>query len=166
MNMPMRSGSRQQGVVVLEFTLAVLVFVFVLIGFVLISRMLLAWMGAQEATRLAARSASMCSIHPQQEQKIRTDMGYLLIESGLVHPDWEQWLSFTYSPSGCDSSTCQLVQVRMSGVMVEMDLFGIAQNFELPANAVTVTREAMTYQLAPSGVIGVGSNNLSCAVVN
>ena len=74
---------RQQGTVLIEFTLSFLIFWIVFIGILEFGRTLLVWNTAAEATRIAARMASICTSESDiQKTAIANKVVYLLKITG------------------------------------------------------------------------------------
>jgi hypothetical protein len=155
------AGSRQRGVVVLEFALTFVVFWLVFIGVVEFARTVLTWNAAQEVTRMAARYASICDKNLSQQALIMGRLRYLIMATGQVDVgDRLDWLQFDYLPTGCSDASCQHVQVRLNDVRLSLMLSGFPgfpAEVPLPPNQITVMRETMRNYVATS----TSSSNLN-----
>jgi len=150
---------RQRGAVLVEFTLAFVVFWVVMIGVVDFARTVLTWNAAQEVTRLAARYASICDSDDGQQSTIRNHLELLLMTTGNADiGDRSDWLVFEYLPDGCNTApsangSCQQVRVRLNDVRVSLllaTLPGFPADVPVPDNSVTVMRETMRKKLSNS----------------
>lgn len=163
-----RKNDRQSGVVILEFTISFLVFFMMLVGFVVLSRGLLTWLSAQEATRMAARTVSLCDLGSDAEGKVLIDLKYMLTGPGEVNVDAGAWLEFKYFPESCTASTCEHLQVKLKtdNIVWQMNwppVLGGPSALRIPENPVTVLREAMSTNLAPA--FPLSSRNKVCVLV-
>jgi Flp pilus assembly protein TadG len=158
---------RQQGTVLIEFTLCFLIFWMVFIGILEFGRTLLVWNTAAEATRIAARMASICTSESViQKTAIANKVVYLLKITGQATytapsttvkndlTDQPDWLNLTYLPTGCSDNTCEFVQASLTGVNLELSFPGWTLDLALPANRTTVLRESMSVKF-PSGLNNV-----------
>jgi uncharacterized protein (UPF0333 family) len=161
--------NRQRGAVLIEFALSFLVFWIVFIGIVEFGRAMLAWNAAAEATRLAARVASICTsanksavtnkslnllqltgqVHYVYEadengdginEQIKIDMSHDI----RVYDSATNWLQLDYFPVGCTNSNCEQVQASLSNLHIILRLPGWNLDIPLPANRTTILREGMS----------------------
>lgn len=142
----------QKGVVILEFTLCFVIFWVVFMGVIEFSRTLISWNAAQEATRMAARMASICNKNAVQSFQINSKLSYLLQAAGQVDlSERLDWLQLEYFPAGCAVGTCEQVQARLNDVRLQLMFSGFAGfpvEIVLPENRTTVMRESMQNYLA------------------
>jgi hypothetical protein len=165
-------AKRQRGTVLIEFTLSFLLFWLIFFAIVEFGRTMLAWNAAGEATRLAARYASICTSESViQKTSIANKVVYLLqltgqayyadpnapgVESDLTaQPDW---LKLEYFPAGCTDSNCEQVRASLSGVNLKLQFAWVTLDWALPANPVTVLREGMSRK----NVFPPSNNNTYC----
>src|SRR5262245_30080201 len=107
----------QQGATLVEFALAITVFITLLLAIMDFGRILYIWNAAAEATRWGARIGVVCDqLSPDQ---IRSKMKLILPEltNANITINW-------YNPEGtvnnsCDSSNCKGVEVSISGFNVQ-----------------------------------------------
>ncbi|MGV0983666.1 MAG: TadE/TadG family type IV pilus assembly protein [Limnohabitans sp.] len=148
-------ANRQRGAVLIEFTLSFLLFWVIFFAIVEFGRTMLAWNAAGEATRLAARYASICD-SGNQIQKTASKVVYLLQLTGQayyadpnapgVEKDLKQqadWLKLEYFPVGCTDNNCEQVRASLSGVNLKLRFAWLSLDLALPANRTTVMRESM-----------------------
>lgn len=161
---------RQQGTVLIEFTLCFLIFWVVFIGILEFGRTLLVWNTAAEATRIAARMASICTSESViQKAAIANKVVYLLKITGQASytdpatpstkndlTDQPDWLNLTYLPTGCNDNSCEFVQASLSGVNLQLRFPGWTVDLALPPNRTTVLRESMR-NIFPAGLNNVNS---------
>ena len=159
---------RQQGTVLIEFTLCFVIFWIVFIGILEFGRTLLVWNTAAEATRIAARMASICTSESDiQKTAIANKVVYLLKMTGQASytapstpsvktdlTDQPDWLNLTYLPTGCNDNNCEFVQASLTGVNLELRFPGWTLDLALPPNRTTVLRESMSVKF-PSGLNNV-----------
>ena len=159
---------RQRGIVLIEFALSFLIFWMIFMGIVEFGRTMLAWNAAGEATRIAARMASICTGESNiQKTAIANKVVYLLQLTGQAYyadpnaagsendltaqPDW---LKLEYFPPNCTDSDCEQVQASLTGVNLKLRFPGWTLDLALPANRTTVMRESMRNNF-PSGFNGL-----------
>lgn len=147
--------TRQHGTVLIEFTLCFLIFWMIFIGILEFGRTLLAWNTAAEATRIAARMASICtdgalptkSVIAAKVEPLLTISGQATYvgpgstASGLDLAGQSAWLTLTYGPTGCDANTCEFVQARLTGIQLKLQFPGMSFDLALPENRTTVVLE-------------------------
>ncbi len=99
-----RSRQRQHGAVILEFTLALVLFLTFLLGVIDVSRMLFTWNAAAEATRVGARYAVVCD-DTSQGALVLARMRQWLPQIGAVDVAW--------TPAACTPANCTGVTVSI-----------------------------------------------------
>ena len=155
--MKIRLPSCNKGSITLEFAFGFTTFCIALLAVVEFSRLLFAWSTASEATRVAARLASICDMSGAQEEVIRNKTLYLVKSSGLFNLNGNSgWLLFTYYPLGCTSNTCQEVEVRTSGLQAKLNIPGPSLITTIPDFRLRVTRETMSNTIQ-------NDNNQACS---
>ena len=151
-----RASHKQKGATVLEFALSFMLFWTALLAVVEFSRLMFAWNTAAEATRLAARLASICDIGSAQQQNIRARVAYFIEASGQVDlAGRTDWLQFSYVPTGCTKATCSQVEARLYDLRPVLMVPGVSQAVMLPEFRIRTPREAMQSSIA-------GESNTSC----
>jgi Flp pilus assembly protein TadG len=95
----------QRGATILEFTLALFIFLMFLLGIVDFSRMLFTWNAANEATRAGARYAVVCD-NTGNKAQVLAKMQALLPQIGDIDLAW--------TPPSCTAATCQGVNVTIT----------------------------------------------------
>ena len=142
--MKLSPPSSDQGSITIEFAFGFMMFATALLAIVEFSRLIFAWSTASEATRVAARLASICDMSSAQEEVIRDKTLYLVKSSGLFKLDGNSsWLQFNYYPLGCDSNSCQQVEARISGLQAKLSIPGPEIITTLPDFRQLVMRETM-----------------------
>lgn len=147
---------RQHGTVLIEFTLCFLIFWVIFIGILEFGRTLLVWNTAGEATRIAARMASICTdgafptksmIAAKVEPLLNISGQAMYVASGTTASGLElagqsDWLNLSYLGSpDCDANTCEFVQARLTGIQLKLEFPGVSFDLALPENRTTVVRE-------------------------
>jgi Flp pilus assembly protein TadG len=133
----------QKGVVIIEAALSFLVFLIAFMAIIELSRLGFALNSANEATRLAARLASVCSMAQSQSdtQKIQTKVEYLINASGLVdtsqNPSWLQLSYANASNSACTGNDCVFVRASIPNLQFRPLLIP-SVNFTLTVNVSSV----------------------------
>lgn len=151
--------------VLVEFALSFLIFWIIFLSVLEFGRVMVAWNAAGEATRIAARMASICTGDDDtQVDVIKSRITPLMRLSGQAkyYPsspdvgldlgDTTDWLKLNYFPSGCSDSDCEQVQASLSGVVIKINFPGFNLDFPIPVNRVTVMRETMHNDF-PTGYI-------------
>ncbi|RKP43812.1 TadE/TadG family type IV pilus assembly protein [Trinickia fusca] len=134
-------GRKQRGAAMVEFAVVAAVFCTLLIGICEFGRVLFYWNTASEATRLGARTASVCDADASFIKTKMTALLPLLATSNV---------SLSYLPSGCDSdpstarSTCTFVTVSITGVTVQTMIPFVPLTLTMPPLATTLPRESLT----------------------
>lgn len=134
-----------RGATAVEFALSVMVFLTVLLAVIEFARLMLLWGTASEATRIAARMGSICSMGAVTETHIRTRVASLVEASGQVDLTGRSgWMTLSYGPNGCTEASCTMVSARLSGLSVRLDIPGVNWSVTLPDFVATTPREAMS----------------------
>lgn len=130
------AGSRRhKGMALVEFALVALVFFTLLIGIMEFGRWLFTLNAANEATRLGARLAVVCSISDAADIKARMNQMVSGIPVGNMVID--------YVPGGCDESNCKTVTVRLNGATFNPLIPLMGGAFPIPEFATSLPRELM-----------------------
>lgn len=106
----MRCPSRRNaslGATTVEFALALLVYLMLLLGIVDFARMIFTWNAASEVTRYGARYAAVCDDTTQQAA--------VLARMRLLLPQ-VQTISVTWLPGSCTAATCEGVSVGITNL--------------------------------------------------
>lgn len=126
--------SSQAGAAIVEFALVALIFFTLLIGIMEFGRWLYTLNAANEATRLGARLAIVCSISDAPVIKARMhEMGGIPVGNMVID----------YLPSGCDASSCKTVTVRLSGATFSPLIPLMGGSYPIPEFATSLSRELM-----------------------
>ncbi|ANB76578.1 pilus assembly protein TadG [Paraburkholderia phytofirmans OLGA172] len=131
---------RQRGVAALEFALISTIFFTLLIGVMEMGRVLFYWNSAAEATRLGARVAVVCDINSSQSASnpVIKDMQQML---PILQPSN---VTVTYTPSGCDASSCTAVTVAVANVTVNTVVPFVPFTLSMPPFTTTLPRESLS----------------------
>lgn len=124
----------QQGAAAVEFALVASLLFTLLFGITEMSRLLFYWNTAAEATRLGARLAVVCS---KDATVIKTRMSNML---GILTPGN---INVSYTPDGCDISSCRSVTVSITGLNVSTFIPFVPLNLDMPSFSTSLTRESM-----------------------
>lgn len=153
------SQKKQQGVALVEFALSFTVFWVFFMALIEISRAMFAWNSAQEATRLAARFASICDNSSTQRITITNQVKYYIDIAGNIDTTGNpNWLVFSYEPAGCFDN-CNLVSAKTSGLKVNLTIPFKNLQFTLPDFRTLVLRESMSNVIQYNGAV---ETNASC----
>ncbi|MCM2342919.1 TadE family protein [Rhodoferax sp.] len=125
----------QRGATIVEFALVALLFFTLLIGIMEFGRWLFTLNAANEATRLGARLAVVCSISDAPDIKARMHQ----IASGIPVGN----MVIDYVPTACDASNCETVNVRLSGATFSPLIPLMGGNYPIPKFATSLPRELM-----------------------
>ena len=132
-----------------EFALAVMVFAVALVAVVEFARFMLVFNTAAEATRLASRLASICDMGAAQEATIRAKVRFFVEASGQISVgSRSDWLVLSYSPAGCTSATCALVDARLSNLQAQLLIPLSTLSLSLPVYRSPQLRESMSNVVA------------------
>lgn len=130
------AGRRAQaGAAIVEFAFVAMIFITLLIGVMEFGRWLFTLNAANEATRLGARLAVVCSI---------ADAGFIKnrmhgMASGVPVAN----MVIDYVPTGCDAGTCKTVTVRLSGATFTPLIPLMGGAVPIPAFSASLPRELM-----------------------
>lgn len=150
--------NRQRGVVLIEFAFSFLIFWIIFIGIIEFGRAMLAWNAAAEATRLAARVASICTslnksavinkslnlIQLTGQVNYINGMTVDMSHDPLAYDPTTDWLQLDYFPVGCTNTNCEQVRASLSNLHLILRLPGGNVDIPLPPNPTTVLREGMS----------------------
>lgn len=125
----------QGGSAIVEFALVALIFFTLLIGTMEFGRWLFTLNAANEATRLGARLAVVCSITDAPDIKARMRQ----MVSGIPAANME----INYIPSGCDAGSCKTVTVRLAGATFSPLIPLLGGSYPIPQFSTTLPRELM-----------------------
>lgn len=127
--------AKQQGAALVEFALVLIIFVLLVYGSMVFSIWLYTVNAAQEATRLGARLAAVCS--PENMAQIKTTMALYIphIDPAAIRID--------YLPSGCNVDSCQLVSAYVEGGVFSPNLFFLDTTYPFQGFSTTLPRERM-----------------------
>lgn len=144
------SYKKHAGAAMIEFALSFSIFWACLLGFIEFSRLMFAYSAANEATRLAARLASICST--SDVENIKTKVRRYIEASGLIDISSNStWLDL--SEVSDSSGMIIMVRAKLSNVKVKWDasIIGVIDSdltpvtqISLPEFKTTVLRESMT----------------------
>jgi Flp pilus assembly protein TadG len=130
--------NRQCGSTIIEFSLALVIFLMFFLGIVDFSRMLFTWNAANEATRAGARYAVVCD-DTMQKDAVLARMRLMLPEISDINLAW--------SPAGCTASSCTGVNVTITSLNYQWisPLAGLAELAPqaLPTFSTFLPREIM-----------------------
>lgn len=126
---------RQRGVAIVEFALIAMIFFTLLIGIMEFGRWLFTLNAANEATRLGARLAVVCSISDAPDIKARMHQ----MASGIPVSN----MVIDYVPGGCDVDSCKTVTVRLSGATFSPLIPLMGGSYPIPAFSTSLPRELM-----------------------
>ena len=150
---------KQFGVAIIEFALSFSIFWIVFMAVIEFCRGMYAWNSAQEATRLAARYASICSESSTQQSIIRNKVKSYISSVGAISvPSGIGWMAFSYYPSGC--TTCESVEVKLSNLKIDLQIPFYNLQFNLPEFKTMVLRESMSNTVTYTN--GSSENNSIC----
>ncbi|UEP52407.1 pilus assembly protein [Burkholderia ambifaria] len=124
----------QRGSTIVEFALIASILIMLLIGIFEFGRVMFYWNTASEAIRLGARTAVVCDVNAAGVVKRVRSLMPILASSNV---------SVTYSPSGCDVSSCSFVTVSISNVTVNTMIPIAHVAITLPSFTTTLSRESL-----------------------
>jgi Flp pilus assembly protein TadG len=132
----------EDGAVILEFTLVLLLFLMFLFGIMDFSRLLYTWQMANETTREGARYAVACA-EPTNSDRVKARMKALMPQIDPSNID------VVWSPGGCDSTNCEGVTVSLTNMQFNWisPIVGTsaAPLFPMPNFSTYLQREMMSY---------------------
>ena len=135
--------TKQSGAAIIEFALSFALFWTIFMATLEFSRAMYAWNFAQEATRLGARYASICSDSGSQQNIIRQKVQEYITSAGnITLPSGTGWLTFSYYPSGCIS--CESVEVKLNNLKIDLLIPFSNLQLTLPEFKTLVLRESMS----------------------
>jgi hypothetical protein len=123
------------GAAIVEFALIAMIFFTLLIGIMEFGRWLFTLNAANEATRLGARLAVVCSISDAPDIKARMHQ----IAGGIPVGN----MVIDYLPSPCNESSCKTVTVRLSDATFSPLIPLMGGNYPIPAFTTSLPRELM-----------------------
>lgn len=130
----------QRGVAAVEFALIAILFFTLLLGIMEFGRWLFLLNGANEATRLGARLAVVCSVEgPGDLTHIKARMS-AMTGGGIPAAN----MVLDYFPANCDASNCQTVTARIVGATFNPVSPFFGGNFPIPQFPTSLPREYMT----------------------
>lgn len=107
---PRRSG--QRGAAAVEFAIIALMFFTLLLGIMEFGRWLFLLNGANEATRLGARLAVVCSMDDSEDNLTGIRARMSALTGGGIPADR---MVLDYAPASCTAATCRTVTARIVG---------------------------------------------------
>lgn len=128
----------QAGAAIIEFALVAMIFITLLIGTMEFGRWLFTLNAANEATRLGARLAVVCSKSAEDSIKLRMQSMVPGILTDYMHIDYKDADGNT-----CDETTCKMVTVRLSGATFNPLIPLMGNSYPIPAFATSLPREFM-----------------------
>jgi hypothetical protein len=123
------------GAAIVEFALIAMIFFTLLIGIMEFGRWLFTLNAANEATRLGARLAVVCSISDAPDIKARMHQ----IAGGIPVGN----MVIDYLPSPCNESSCKTVTVLLSDATFSPLIPLMGGNYPIPAFTTSLPRELM-----------------------
>lgn len=125
----------QGGTAIVEFALVALIFFTLLIGTMEFGRWLFTLNAANEATRLGARLAVVCSISdaPDIKARMRQMAGGIPVSQMVID----------YMPAGCDAGNCKTVTVRLAGATFSPLIPLLGGSYPIPPFPTSLPRELM-----------------------
>lgn len=127
--------AQQRGVAAVEFALVAIIFFTLLLGIMEFGRWLFMLNATNEATRLGARLAVVCSI--SDATQIRQRMSNMSVGLPLAQ------MSIVYLPSGCTESNCKTVTARVVGATFQPVIPFFGGSYALPEFPASLPREYM-----------------------
>jgi hypothetical protein len=152
---------RQSGATLIETALSLSIFLAVIFGVIEFSRAMFAWNTAAEATRMAARLASICEYSAAQQNKIRNRVQLFVEASGQakVSDVAGDWLVFSYYPNGCDANSCTSVEARLTGLKLELLFPFYDAQIPLPEYRTRAVRETMGNSIVVPSLSSPGTSD-------
>jgi hypothetical protein len=140
---------RERGATAVEFALiAPILFtlLFAILGF---GHLLYTMEAVSDATRTGARIAVVCDLNTAGiRQSIQARLPHLSLTNAQI--------SLQYLPAGCDRTSCQSVQVSLSGVSYSPWTWLLPAQFPMPPFTTTLPRESL------ESVNAAGESNPVC----
>ncbi len=145
-----QASNLQRGSVAVEFALVSVLFVTLLMTILGFGHWMYTMEMVADATRMGARMAVVCNVNAATiKQRIQQRVPQLSLASSQV--------SLQYSPSGCTKSTCQSVQVSLTGVSYSGWIPVLPASIPLPPFTTTLPRESL------ESVDAAGETNPVCS---
>ncbi|AOJ17662.1 TadE family protein [Burkholderia vietnamiensis] len=124
----------QRGATIVEFALISSILVMLLLGIFEFGRVLFYWNTATEAMRLGARTAIVCDVNAAGIVKRVKSMLPILADANVA---------VTYTPSGCDVSSCSFVTLSITNLTVKTMVPFVNVALTMPPFTTTLTRESL-----------------------
>ncbi|AOJ77212.1 TadE/TadG family type IV pilus assembly protein [Burkholderia ubonensis] len=124
----------ERGATVVEFALVAAIFCTLLIGICEFGRVLFYWNTASEAMRLGARTATVCDVNAAGIVKRVKSMLPILADANVA---------VTYTPSGCDVSSCSFVTLSITNLTVKTMVPFVNVALTMPPFTTTLPRESL-----------------------
>lgn len=130
-----RIGKHQQGAAAVEFALASILFLALVIAVIEFAMLMYVYSSAIEATRLGARIAVVCDVG---EAAVKSRMKNMLsiLESSNI--------SVSYPASGCSAATCDPVTVRIQNLTYHTTIPLVPLSFPIPDFATSLPSEGLS----------------------
>ncbi len=125
---------RDRGAVSVEFAIASLLFLALVIGVIELGMVAYVYTTAVEATRLGARVAAVCDVGDTTVKQRMRDILPLLTDDKI---------SITYPTSGCSATSCEPVTVRIQNLTVTPVIPFVSVGFPIPAYSTSVPGESL-----------------------
>ncbi|MGN7979981.1 TadE/TadG family type IV pilus assembly protein [Burkholderia sp. 22313] len=124
----------QRGATIVEFALVASILIMLLIGIFEFGRVLFYWNTASEAIRLGARTAIVCDVNAAGIVKRVRSLLPILANSNVA---------VSYTPTGCDVSSCSFVTVSVTNVTVTTMIPLASVTITMPPFTTTMPRESL-----------------------
>jgi hypothetical protein len=135
---------QQKGSAIIEFALSFILIWVLILGVIEFSRLMFSWSTAGEASRLAARLASICSNDSAQQDTIKKRVSWYIEASGQIDlGNRADWLDIKYLPSGCNSNSCTMVETTLVDLKPILMVPGLNSIVTLPNFRTALPREVM-----------------------
>jgi len=128
------SPTHQRGAAAVEFAVASMVFLAMVIGVIEFARLMFIYSTAVEATRLGARVAAVCDKDDADVKKRMKGMLNLLEPANI---------SITYPAAGCSATSCDPVTVRIQNLTVATIIPGVPLSFPIPNFVTSIPAESL-----------------------
>lgn len=131
----------QSGIATIEFALTAVIFFIFLFALIEFARFMFAWNTVAEATRLAARTASICDLPVSTIQnKVRRFIEF----SGQINPPaGTAWLDIDYDIGNDPNVNSNTISVQLVGLSANLLIPSNNLSINLPAYKVVTLRESM-----------------------
>ncbi|GBH25665.1 TadE/TadG family type IV pilus assembly protein [Burkholderia vietnamiensis] len=133
-HVPLSRRRGQRGATIVEFALISSILVMLLLGIFEFGRVLFYWNTATEAMRLGARTAIVCDVNAAGIVKRVKSMLPILADANVA---------VTYTPSGCDVSSCAFVTLSITNPTVKTMVPFVNVALTMPPFTTTLTRESL-----------------------